>query len=223
MKLIVLAAGLGTRMQAVTDGRPKQLVEVGGMTLLARHAAMAEAVGMEPVVVTRPDLVADFRRTGIEVRVETELTDDMLVTLSNTRRWLRGPYAWVGGDMVIADFAPVREIVEAHFAEEAAASFLYARTDRFKAKLTFAPRTQVLSTREGSHPFSVLNFGVHSPRMFSYMPGDLTSPGGNYLQRAIEGGEPILWREYRAAAFEIDTPADLAAARRHFELLARAS
>jgi choline kinase len=223
MKLIVLAAGLGSRMQAVTNGRPKQLVEVGGMTLLARHAAMAEAVGMEPVVVTRPDLVTHFRRTGIDVRVEPNLTDDMLETLSNTRRWVRGPYAWVGGDMLIADFAPVRQIVEAHFAENASASFLYARTDRFKAKLTLAPRPQVLTTREGSHPFSVLNFGVHAPCMFAYMPGDPRSPRGNYLQRSLEGGEPVLWREYHAAAFEIDTPADLAEARRHFDLLARAS
>jgi len=222
MKLIVLAAGLGTRMHAVTDGRPKQLVEVGGMTLLARHAAMAEAAGLEPVVVTRPEFVAELGRTGMEVHVEEDLTD-MLVTLSNTRRWMREPYAWVGGDMLLTDFAPVREIVRAHLASGSEGSYLYARTDRFKAKLTLSPTPEVTVTREGKYPFSILSFGVHSPRMFGYLPGALTSPRETFLQVAIERGERVLFREYYAPVFEIDRPADLDAARRYFELRVRAS
>jgi choline kinase len=226
MKLIVLAAGLGTRMHAVTGGRPKHFLEVGGMTLIERLGAMAAAAGLEPVVVTRPEFVAEFRRTGMEVQVEDDLSD-MMVTLSNIRRWMHEAYAWVGGDMVLTDFAPVREIVRAHLAHGSEGSYLYARTDRFKAKLTLSPDPQmtpeVIVTREGSYPYSILNFGVHSPRMHAYLPGDFTTPRGTFLQVALERGEPVLFREYLAPVFEIDRPADLAAARDYFELRAQAS
>jgi NDP-sugar pyrophosphorylase family protein len=222
MKMIVLAAGLGTRMRAVTGGRPKLFVEVGGMTLLDRLVAMAEIADLEPVVVTRPELVADFRGTGLDVLVEEELTAPM-VTLSNTRRHLREPFVWIAGDMLLTDLAPVRAIVQAHREEGSAGSFLYARTDRFKAKLSLRPQPEVLVTREGTHSYSLLTFGVQSPRLFDYLPGDLGAPRENFVQRAIEHGEPLLFREYRAPVFEIDTPDDLAAARRCFETPAQAS
>jgi hypothetical protein len=40
--------------------------------------------------------------------------------------------------------------------------------------------------------------------------------GARFLQRALDRGETVLFREYRAPLFEIDTPAVLLAARRHF-------
>jgi NDP-sugar pyrophosphorylase family protein len=222
MKMIVLAAGLSTRMRAVTGGRPKLFTEVGGMTLLDRLVATAEVAGLEPVVVTRPELVPEYRRAGMDVMVEEEPVATM-VTLSNTRRHLREPFVWIGGDMLLADPEPVREIVQAHCEEESEGSFLYVRSDRFKAKLSLQPEPEVLVTREGTHSCSLLNFGVQSPRLFDYMPGDARVPRDNFVQRAIENGLPLLFREYRAPVFEIDTPDDLAAARRCFETLARAS
>lgn len=221
MKMIVLAAGLGTRMRAVTGGRPKLFVEVGGMTLLDRLLALAEIADLEPVVVTRPELVPEIRRTGVDVLVEEEPTAAM-VTLSNTRRHLQEPFVWIGGDMLLTDLAPVREIVRAHREEGSEGSFLYVRTDHFKAKLSLRP-PEVLVTREGTHTCSLLNFGVQSPRLFDYLPGDLHTPRDNFVQRAIEHGHPLLFQEYRAPVFEIDTPDDLAAARRCFETLAQAS
>src|SRR5436305_5664173 len=221
-KMILLAAGLGTRLWTVTGGRPKQLLEVGGMTLFDRHLALAEFLGLEPAVVTRPEFAADFAGRGAEVWIEDE-SPDMLVTLSNTRRHVREDYVWVGGDMLFTDFQPLRELLAAHRAAGSAGAFLYARTDRFKAKLTLEPAPAVVLTRQGSHPFSLPCFGVHAPRLYDYMPDDPGAPPGNYLQLAIENGEPLLFREYRAPVFEIDTPADLAATRRHFERIARAS
>jgi len=222
MKLIILAAGLGTRLSSVTQGRPKHLVDVGGMTLLERHLAMADFSGLEPVVVTRPELVAEFRPFVSEVWEEHD-SDDIMITLSHTRSRLHEPFAWVGGDMLLTDFVPVRDLVREHFETGSQCSLLYNRTDRFKAKLRFHPEPEVVLTRQGSYPFSFLNFAVQTPRMFDYLPGDLSDPKGSYLQKALEHGEPILLREYHARAFEIDTPADLAEARLYFEDLARAS
>jgi len=221
MKLIILAAGLGTRMRVVTGGRPKLLVEAGGMTLLERLVALAGRAELEPVVVTRPESAADFRAAGVEVWLEAG-TPDIMVTLSNTRRHVREPFAWVAGDIVICNVEPVVDLVSAFRTGDWEAAFLYARSARFKAKFVLHPRPEVLVTREGAYPFSLLTFGLQRPRLFSFLPGDFRTPRDNYLQRALDAGAPVLFREYRGEAFEIDTPGDLEAARGYFDRLAPA-
>ena len=51
MTAIILAAGIGKRLLAVSNGRPKCLVEVGGKSLLARLIESLVAVGVGDVVV----------------------------------------------------------------------------------------------------------------------------------------------------------------------------
>ncbi len=222
MKLIILAAGLGTRMQAVTGGRPKLFVEAGGMTLLERLVALAGTADLEPVVVARPESEAQIRAAGVEVWLEKG-TPDIMVTLSNTRRHVREPFAWVAGDMMICDAGPVVDLVSAFRAGSWEAAFLYVRSARFKAKFVLHPRPEVLVTRKGSHSFSLVGFGLQVPRLFSFLPGDFRTPRENYLQRALDAGAPVLFREYPGEVFEIDTPADLEAARGYFDRLAPAN
>src|SRR6185369_1614607 len=222
MKPVILAAGLGTRMRVVTGGRPKLLVEAGGVTLLERLVALAARADLEAAVVGRREEGAEFRAAGFDVWLESG-TPDMMVTLSNSRRHVREPFAWVAGDMLICDEEPVLGLVRAFRSGGWDAAFLYTRSDRFKAKFVLRPKPEVLVTREGVYPFSLVNFGLQVPRLFSFMPGDLQTPRGNFLQRALDQGAPVLFREYLGEVFEIDTPADLETARDYFERFARAS
>jgi MurNAc alpha-1-phosphate uridylyltransferase len=48
---MIFAAGLGTRMGALTRDRPKPLIEVAGQALIAQALAFAEEAGAGPVVV----------------------------------------------------------------------------------------------------------------------------------------------------------------------------
>ncbi|HEX3554032.1 MAG TPA: NDP-sugar synthase [Thermoanaerobaculia bacterium] len=212
MKMAILAAGLGTRMLAVSGGRPKIFLEVGGRTLLDRFLEIAALVGAEPLVVTRPEHAADFRSLGLGVVVE-EAPEEMLRTLYHARGALPETFCWVGGDMLFSDPAPLQELAAAHREQGAVTSFLYCRTSRFKAKLRLDPGPEVVVTREPGHPFSIPNFLVCEPRIFDYMP---PGPQGNFLQRAIDAGDPVLFREYAARVFELDTPQDLEEARRFF-------
>ena len=41
-------------------------------------------------------------------------------------------------------------------------------------------------------------------------------PNANYMRGVIAAGQPFLFREYPAPVFEIDTPEDVAEARRFF-------
>lgn len=50
MKAIIFAAGVGKRLQGITQGRPKCLVEIGGRTLLSRHVEYLGRLGVRQVV-----------------------------------------------------------------------------------------------------------------------------------------------------------------------------
>ena len=63
MKAMVLAAGLGTRLQPLTNDRPKALVEVAGRTLLELTLTRLKSSGIREVIINThhfADMVADY-------------------------------------------------------------------------------------------------------------------------------------------------------------------
>ena len=50
MKVIMLAAGVGKRMSAVTNVIPKCLIEIGDKTLLERHLETISLLGIKDIV-----------------------------------------------------------------------------------------------------------------------------------------------------------------------------
>src|SRR2546425_2060212 len=62
MKAIILAAGVGKRIGAVTGNRPKCLLEFGGRSLLVRYLDALLAVGVKSAVLVvghRQELIRD--------------------------------------------------------------------------------------------------------------------------------------------------------------------
>ena len=219
MKMVILAAGLGTRRGAAGGGRPKALVDLGGETILGRLLSLASDLRLEPLVVTRPEHVAWFQEVPAEVLVD-ERPSGTLTTLYQTRSAVGDePFVWIGGDMVFSDHRPLRELIEGHDPDDFA-SYAYCRTDHFKAKVRFEPELNLKITRQGQWELSIPNFGVQSPRIFSYMEAN---PEADFFVPALAAGETICLREYPYPVFEIDTPPDLAAARSYFERCASIS
>jgi len=134
MRMVVLAAGKGWRLRSETAGGPKQLVDVGGQTVLDRLLAFGRLLGLTPLVVTRQALAAVLEVAGIDTLVVEE-TPDMLATLSLARCRVAEDFLWVGGDTLLTDPEPVRELLASHLAERPYGSFLYRRSDRHLAKL----------------------------------------------------------------------------------------
>jgi NDP-sugar pyrophosphorylase family protein len=84
MKAMVLAAGLGTRLQPLTNDRPKALVEISGRTLLDITLARLRAFGIHEVIINVhhfADMVVDFLKAHdnygmrIEISHEEKLLD----------------------------------------------------------------------------------------------------------------------------------------------------
>jgi choline kinase len=61
MRLIILAAGEGTRLRPLTDHQPKCMVPVGGRAILERLIETARAVGLNDIV-----LVGGYRAEALE-------------------------------------------------------------------------------------------------------------------------------------------------------------
>ena len=65
MKAIVVAAGMGRRLQPYTDDRPKTMVPIRGRTILGRQLAAYRAAGIEDIVVVRGYLGERITEPGV--------------------------------------------------------------------------------------------------------------------------------------------------------------
>ncbi|NAZ37788.1 nucleotidyltransferase family protein [Rubellimicrobium sp. CFH 75288] len=115
---MIFAAGLGTRMGALTANRPKPLLTVAGRTLLDRALAVAEAAGADPVVVNVHHH-ADQIRAHLEGRA-VRIADET-ATLLETGGGLRaarpllgpGPVWTLNSDAVWTGPNPLRRLAAA--------------------------------------------------------------------------------------------------------------
>jgi MurNAc alpha-1-phosphate uridylyltransferase len=104
--VMIFAAGLGTRMGALTRDRPKPLIEVAGRPLIDHALALARAAGVRRVVVNTHahagQLRAHLARVAPEVLISHE--PELLETGGGLKRALpllgRGPVFTLNADMV---------------------------------------------------------------------------------------------------------------------------
>ena len=104
--LMIFAAGLGTRMGALTRDRPKPLVEVAGRPLIDHALALARAAGIPRIVVNThahaDQMQAHLARTAPDVLISHEPT--LLETGGGLKRALPllgpGPVFTLNADMV---------------------------------------------------------------------------------------------------------------------------
>ena len=73
MKALVLAAGKSTRIQSVTGGRPKPLLEIAGETIIGRNLRWLAAEGFTKIWVNlhyRPDEIQQALGNGSKFDVD---------------------------------------------------------------------------------------------------------------------------------------------------------
>ena len=85
MKAMILAAGLGTRLQPLTNDRPKAMVEISGRTLLETMLSRLRSYGVGEVIINVhhfADMIREYlkRNGNFGMRIEISYEDALLDT-----------------------------------------------------------------------------------------------------------------------------------------------
>jgi len=110
MKAIIFAAGVGKRLQAVTQGQPKCLVEIGGQTLLSRHVECLHHLGVSPIVLVvgfaqeaiREAMAADFSSMDIRWVVNEQFVRGSITSLWAARHEMDDDAILMDADVLYA-------------------------------------------------------------------------------------------------------------------------
>lgn len=103
MQAVILAAGIGSRLKAVTGGKAKALLEVGGRSLILHQLEALADHGVGPVLVI-VGYQAEQVQMEIGGRAETLVNDryaetNSLYSLWLARRWIQGPFVLLNCDL----------------------------------------------------------------------------------------------------------------------------
>ena len=60
MRVIILAAGMGTRLRPLTDDKPKSLVEVNGEPMIERQLRFLKEKGIEDIIIVTGYMAEKF-------------------------------------------------------------------------------------------------------------------------------------------------------------------
>jgi len=103
MQAVILAAGTGSRLKAVTGGKAKALLEVGGRPMILHQLEALADHGVGPVLVI-VGYQADEVKDAIGDRAETLVNDrfdetNSLYSLWLARHWIKGPFVLLNCDL----------------------------------------------------------------------------------------------------------------------------
>ncbi len=103
MQAVILAGGVGSRLEKLTDGKPKCLAEIGGRPLILHQLEALSDHGVGPVL-----MVVGFNHEAIRAvvgrRVEYLVNEryretNSLYSLWLAREWVKGPFVLLNGDL----------------------------------------------------------------------------------------------------------------------------
>jgi choline kinase len=103
MQAVILAAGMGNRLRAITGGKAKALLEVGGRPLILHQLEALADHGVGPVLVI-VGYQAEEVQAVIGERAETLVNEryaetNSLYSLWLARKWIKGPFLLLNCDL----------------------------------------------------------------------------------------------------------------------------
>ena len=205
---MILAAGLGTRMGALTDNAPKALLRVGGKPLLQLHLESLARSGFRDVVINHGRFGAQIealfgcgRTFGLTIHYSAE-GDEPLETAGGIRRALpllgRGPFLVVNADVwTDFDFASLRSRIPA------AAHIVLVPNPDHHAKGDFGLAGMQV-TESGAKRLTYSGIGVFHPQFFQRLE-EGRAPLAPLLREAIGQGK-VTGEYFTGQWFDVGTP-----------------
>jgi MurNAc alpha-1-phosphate uridylyltransferase len=225
MKAMILAAGLGQRMGALTKTTPKPLLKIGEQALIVHHIARLAAAGIHEIVINTarhgeqfPSVLGDGSRFGVNIVYNSE-GDTPLGTAGGIFKALP-----LLGD---APFIVLNADVWTSYAFERLAQLLPRHSDL--AHLVLVPNpphhlggdfllsaTRVSSGAGARHTYS--GIGVYRPSLFSELSADLTAAPSELapLLSAAADESRLSGELYLGDWLDVGTPERLNEAERYY-------
>lgn len=101
LKIIILAAGEGTRLHPYTFDRPKCMVEIDGVSLIDRQLEVIKSEGIDDIVIIGGYKSEMLKRGDIKLKVNTRYFEtNMVWTLFSAEEELEGDVIVSYGDIV---------------------------------------------------------------------------------------------------------------------------
>ena len=101
LKVIILAAGEGTRLRPYTLDRPKCMVEIDGVSLIDRQLEVLQSEGIDDIVIIGGYKSEMLKRGGIKLKVNARYFEtNMVWTLFSAEEELEGDVIVSYGDIV---------------------------------------------------------------------------------------------------------------------------
>jgi mannose-1-phosphate guanylyltransferase len=244
VKAMILAAGLGTRLQPLTADRPKALVEIDGRTLLEIALARLRAFEIQDVIINVhhfADMVVDYLKVNrnFGMRLEISREDVLLDTggalkkaawfLKDSRDGRSGETSFVLHNVDVLSTIDLERMAQLHSETQALATL--AVQDRETSRyLLFdeqrrlcgrrAGRNQPELVRPAEHTKAWAFSGIHliSNRIFPLLTEDGAFPIINsYLRLAAQGEKILAFRADKYYWRDLGTPENVAQAARDLE------
>jgi NDP-sugar pyrophosphorylase family protein len=235
---MILAAGLGTRLQPLTDDRPKALVEVAGQTMLEVTLSRLHTFGVREVIINIhhfADMVVDYLQANnnfgmrIEISREKALLDTGGGLKKAARFFLenssRGDEPFILQNVDVVSTVDFGRMLQFHREQQALATL--AVQDRETSRyLLFDEQLRLCGRRSGHEGVPELVrpaqrvqawafSGIHilSPRIFSQM----TEEGAfsiitSYLRLAAQGEKILAFRADKYYWRDLGRPENIAQA-----------
>jgi len=218
MKAMVLAAGLGTRLQPLTNDRPKALVQIAGRTLLEIALRRLQSFGIHDVIVNVhhfADLVVDCLKAhdNFGMNVEISREDELLDTGGGLKKAAHfflgdsGDEPFVVHNVDVLSSIDLAAMVEFHRSHDALATLAVqkrksSRLLLFDDKRQFCGRIkqgdaegELVRPAENVEALAFCGVHVLSPRIFSKMQEEGAFPViPAYLRLAGEGEKMLGFR-----------------------------
>jgi len=201
MKAVILAGGLGTRLQPYTTFLPKPMLPLGEKPILEHLIDWTRKNGVKSIVLcvsylrkTIEDYFEDGKRFG--VRVEYAISSKPLATagqLKTAEEFIDDTFVCMYGDSIF-NFS-LRKMIKQHYAKKA---FVTMSLNEYKTNLPYgvietSKTGKVTSWNEKPEIKANVNMGcyVMDPEVFSLIPKNTPYGMDDVIKKAMNRKKPI--------------------------------